>query len=117
MTLADLQARHGEVKASGLPVRDASKPTVRAFTEEGEERIYLFVHVQRESPELAAVQCRTTKATIYAAINRVKSRLQESEAPSAAGTGSGGSNDVAEANDAPSEKATLSGSARETVRL
>jgi hypothetical protein len=70
-----LYREHGRVNAQQLPVKTGPKYGMRAFTDQEEERIYLFVKVQGNSPEAAAVACRVSKVTIDNVCARVRSRL------------------------------------------
>lgn len=74
---APLLQKHGEVTVASLPVKIATKWGKRGFTDEEEERIFLFVKCQGNPPELAAVHCRTTSTTVYSICARVARRLEK----------------------------------------
>lgn len=98
VTINALQEKHGQVRPEHLPVRQGPKFGARVFSEDAEEKIFLFVKEQGHTPEYAAVTCRTTKTTIYAAINRVLARYPDLKKETPASTKGHGA-DHSERND------------------
>lgn len=86
--MQDLFSKHGQVRSSDLPKRTGPKFGARVFDDEGEEKILLFVRLEKNAPELAAVLCGTSKTTIDNVISRVERRLGI-EAPQSSRTGAG----------------------------